>query len=141
MTRLNALLLSAALFSSIASCVATDDDLTQGDDPIAADENAITSAQATDENATATGENVTIAGRPNTGTVRWFDPNKGFGFINPDRNDWGDIYVYWRDIEGCGFHTLDEGDRVEFQVGESSKGPRATNVRNLTDCYPRGPRR
>lgn len=60
------------------------------------------------------------------GSVKWFDAQKGFGFI--ERPDGSDIFVHYSDIEGAGFRTLSEGQKVEFQVAQSSKGPQAVKV-------------
>ena len=63
-----------------------------------------------------------------TGTVKWFNDSKGFGFITPD--DGGkDLFVHFSAIQGGGFRTLRENDEVEFDVGQGAKGPSATNVR------------
>jgi CspA family cold shock protein len=64
-----------------------------------------------------------------TGTVKWFDDRKGYGFIERDNGD--DIFVHHSQIEGTGFRTLHEGDRVEFVVGQGRKGPAAQNVRKI----------
>ena len=61
-----------------------------------------------------------------TGTVKWFNNTKGFGFIAVDGGD--DVFVHHKDIEGDGFKSLDEGQAVEFEIVESEKGPRASNV-------------
>jgi len=61
-----------------------------------------------------------------TGTVKWFSDAKGYGFI--ERDDGGDIFVHHTSIEGSGFKTLKEGTRVEFDVLEEDKGPKAQNV-------------
>lgn len=62
-----------------------------------------------------------------TGTVKWFNANKGFGFIAPD--DGGeDLFVHHSEIKADGFKSLDEGQKVEFEVGQGRKGPCATNV-------------
>ena len=58
--------------------------------------------------------------------MKWFDAQKGFGFI--ERPDGSDIFVHYSDIVGKGFRTLSEGQRVEFQVTQSQKGPQAVNV-------------
>ena len=64
-----------------------------------------------------------------TGTVKWFDDRKGYGFIDRDTGD--DIFVHHSQIEGTGFRTLQEGERVEFTVGQGRKGPAAQNVRKI----------
>ena len=62
-----------------------------------------------------------------TGTVKWFNDQKGYGFI--DQDEGGDIFVHYSAITGSGFRSLSEGDRVEFAVEEGRKGPAAANVR------------
>lgn len=64
------------------------------------------------------------------GTVKWFNAEKGYGFITMD--DGGDVFVHFSGIEGTGYKTLDEGQRVEFEVTEGSRGPQATNVIKLS---------
>lgn len=62
-----------------------------------------------------------------TGTVKWFNSSKGYGFITPD--DGGkDLFVHHSDIQTSGYATLDEGQKVEYEVGEGQKGPCAKNV-------------
>jgi cold shock protein len=62
-----------------------------------------------------------------TGTVKWFNADKGYGFITPD--DGGDdLFVHHSEIRMEGYATLDEGQKVEFAVGQGKKGPCATNV-------------
>ncbi len=62
-----------------------------------------------------------------TGTVKWFDESKGFGFIT--RQDGGkDVFVHQSAIAGTGFRTLTEGQQVTFEVEEGQKGPAARNV-------------
>jgi CspA family cold shock protein len=60
------------------------------------------------------------------GTVKWFNDNKGFGFIQQE--DGPDIFVHFSEIQGEGFKTLNEGDVVEFEIVEGERGPKATNV-------------
>jgi cold shock protein len=62
-----------------------------------------------------------------TGTVKWFNDSKGYGFITPDEGG-EDLFVHFSAIEGSGFKTLAEGAKVEFQVTQGQKGPQATNV-------------
>ena len=61
------------------------------------------------------------------GTVKWFNGSKGYGFIARDNGN--DVFVHYQDIEGEGFRNLNEGDRVEFNISNSPKGPKATEVR------------
>ncbi|MDO4909788.1 MAG: cold-shock protein [Corynebacterium sp.] len=65
-----------------------------------------------------------------TGKVKWFNAEKGFGFIEPDDGS-SDVFVHYTEIQGTGFRTLDEDQRVEFEVGESAKGLQAQKVRAL----------
>ncbi|MCX7012746.1 MAG: cold-shock protein [Candidatus Sumerlaeota bacterium] len=63
------------------------------------------------------------------GTVKWFNEQKGYGFISPD--DGGeDLFVHYSNIAMDGFRTLKEGQKVEFEAGQGRKGPEATNVRS-----------
>ena len=64
-----------------------------------------------------------------TGKVKWFNADKGFGFI--ERENGNDVFVHYSAIESDGFKTLDEGQTVSFDVVEGSKGPQAANVRKL----------
>ena len=64
-----------------------------------------------------------------TGTVKWFDERKGYGFIDRDNGD--DIFVHYSQISGAGFRNLQEGERVEFTVGQGRKGPAAEDVRKI----------
>ena len=61
------------------------------------------------------------------GTVKWFNDSKGFGFIVRDDGE-KDVFVHHSNIEGSGFKSLAEGDRVEFDVVQDAKGPRADKV-------------
>jgi len=65
----------------------------------------------------------------NTGTVKWFNEAKGFGFITQESGD--DVFVHFSAIEGDGFKTLADGDRVEFGVTQGPKGLSAANVRKI----------
>lgn len=67
-----------------------------------------------------------------TGRVKWFDNNKGFGFIVPDE-DGRDVFVHYSSIKVQGFRTLNESDRVRYDVEEGEKGPQATNVEIIGD--------
>jgi CspA family cold shock protein len=62
-----------------------------------------------------------------TGVVKWFNPDKGYGFIARDTG--GDIFVHYSSIQGSGYRVLNEGARVSFVVGEGRKGPAAEEVR------------
>ena len=66
------------------------------------------------------------AGVRGVGTVKWFNPNKGFGFIEQDNGD--DLFVHQSEIRQAGFRFLNLGDRVEFEVGSGKKGPVALKV-------------
>jgi CspA family cold shock protein len=62
-----------------------------------------------------------------TGTVKWFNSKKGFGFITPDE-DGDDLFVHYSEIKTDGYASLKDGQKVEFEIGEGKKGPCATNV-------------
>ncbi len=62
-----------------------------------------------------------------TGTVKWFNDTKGFGFITPEDGS-KDCFVHHSSIQGSGFKSLAEGDRVEFDIIDEPKGPKAQNV-------------
>ena len=62
------------------------------------------------------------------GTVKWFNSEKGFGFITPDSGN-QDIFVHYSEIQATGFRSLEENQRVEFEIGQGTKGPQATGVR------------
>ena len=63
-----------------------------------------------------------------TGTVKWFNSEKGFGFITPEDGS-ADVFVHFSAIAGEGYRNLDEGQRVEFEIGQGQKGPQAQGVR------------
>lgn len=69
-----------------------------------------------------------------TGKVKWFSSEKGFGFIAPDAGG-EDLFAHFSAIEGDGYRNLNEGDEVEFEVGQGDKGPQARNVR-VTNAAP-----
>ena len=60
--------------------------------------------------------------------MKWFNPEKGYGFISQD-NGGADVFVHYSAIDAMGFRSLGEGQRVEFEVGQGNKGPQATGVR------------
>jgi CspA family cold shock protein len=62
-----------------------------------------------------------------TGTVKWFNAEKGFGFITDDNGE--DVFVHFSAIQSQGFKSLEEGQKVEFDVENGQRGPQATNVR------------
>jgi len=63
-----------------------------------------------------------------TGTVKWFNENKGYGFITPDDGT-DDLFVHYSEVKVPGFATLNQGQKVEYEVGEGRKGPCAVNVK------------
>ena len=65
-----------------------------------------------------------------TGTVKWFNGDKGFGFI--EREGGKDVFVHFSAIQGAGFRNLQEGQKVEFNVEKGPKGPQATNVSTMS---------
>ena len=64
-----------------------------------------------------------------TGTVKWFNETKGFGFI--EREDGPDVFAHFSAIQGSGFKTLNEGQKVQFVVTQGQKGPQAENIEPL----------
>lgn len=65
-----------------------------------------------------------------SGTVKWFDGEKGYGFITPEDGS-KDLFVHFSNISGSGFRSLEEGQKVQFEVGEGRKGPEATDVQAI----------
>lgn len=64
-----------------------------------------------------------------TGTVKWFNAEKGYGFISTD--DGEDVFVHFSAIQGEGFKALEEGQKVQFEVTEGQRGPQASNVTKI----------
>ena len=64
------------------------------------------------------------------GVVKWFNDQKGYGFIARE-GDLGDVFVHWKSIDAEGFKTLEDGERVEFDVVEAEQGPTAEKVTRL----------
>jgi len=62
-----------------------------------------------------------------TGTVKWFNDSKGFGFITPENGE-KDVFVHYSSIQSSGFKSLVEGQRVNFEITDGPKGPQASNV-------------
>lgn len=63
------------------------------------------------------------------GTVKWFNAEKGYGFISTEGGE--DVFVHFSAIQGDGFKSLDEGQEVEFEITEGNRGPQAANVTKL----------
>ncbi len=70
------------------------------------------------------------ASNTQTGTVKWFDDGKGYGFITPEQGG-KDLFAHFREIRTEGFKSLQEGQRVEFEVTQGQKGLQASNIRPL----------
>jgi CspA family cold shock protein len=62
-----------------------------------------------------------------TGTVKWFNADKGYGFITPDEGG-KDLFVHFSAIQGSGYRSLNEGAKVEYEAQQSDRGPQAANV-------------
>ncbi len=75
-------------------------------------------------NGTSVGGNIV------QGTVKWFNAEKGYGFIQVEGGN--DVFVHYTAINGEGFRTLEEGQRVEFDIVEGQRGPQAANVTKLS---------
>ena len=69
----------------------------------------------------------------NTGTVKWFDAKKGYGFVADSASTDTDYFVHFSEIQTDGFKTLEEGQKVEFEIGEGTKGAVAKNVKSATE--------
>ena len=65
-----------------------------------------------------------------TGVIKWFSDQKGYGFVTPDGGG-KDIFVHHSGIEGAGFKSLSEGDKVQFEITQSPKGEQATKVKKI----------
>ena len=65
-----------------------------------------------------------------TGTVKWFNDSKGFGFITPDEGG-DDLFAHFSAIQSAGFKSLKENQKVSFEIGQGAKGPSATNIQVL----------
>ena len=65
-----------------------------------------------------------------TGTVKWFNADKGFGFITPDDGG-ADVFAHFSAIASSGYRSLDENQKVEFEITQGQKGPQAENIRPL----------
>ncbi len=67
------------------------------------------------------------------GKVKWFNAQKGFGFIETEENQ--DVFVHYSEIQGRGYRTLEEGEEVEFEVAEGQRGPAAKAVTRLSENH------
>ena len=69
------------------------------------------------------------------GVVKWFSESRGYGFITPDGGE-KDVFVHFNSIKGSGRQTLEEGQRVEFEITQGPKGPQAGNVTPIAESGP-----
>ena len=81
------------------------------------------------DNVSHDGTNNPIQGEIQTGKVKWFNSEKGFGFI--EREGGEDVFVHFSAIQGEGYKSLDEGQEVTFDVEQGQRGPQATNVQKV----------
>jgi CspA family cold shock protein len=65
------------------------------------------------------------------GTVKWFNGDKGYGFVTPESGN--DLFIHYSEIRGTGFRTLNEGDKVEFDITEGAKGKQASALTVITE--------
>jgi CspA family cold shock protein len=63
------------------------------------------------------------------GTLKWFSDEKGYGFISREGGE--DVFIHYSEIQGDGFRSLKEGEKVEFEIAEGKKGPQAVNARKI----------
>jgi CspA family cold shock protein len=87
----------------------------------------MTTCRSSDAKGTEQGAERKVLERMPTGTVKWFNDEKGFGFITPDEGG-RDLFVHHSGIEGSGFKTLQENAKVSYESEEGPKGPKAVNV-------------
>jgi len=73
---------------------------------------------------------IDVMGEVKEGRVKWFDPRKGYGFIELEDGS-EDVFVHFTDVVGEGYKTLEEGQRVRFEIVKSDKGPKAVNVEKI----------
>ena len=130
---MRALLAAAAALLLLGGCgsqqeTATTARVTEAEvtETAAATEGMTTELETVTESNTATTEE-TMTGRE-TGAVKWFSDEKGYGFITAD-SDGRDVFVHYSEIQSSGFRSIDEGARVSFEIEQGSNGPRAKDVR------------